>query len=50
MSEENPKESRPNPRSDSEEAGDGEGYDSALKPLLWLLVPFLLLILYGVMN
>lgn len=51
MSEErNLSERRQEARPGADPSEGEENYDTALKPLLWLLVPFVLLILYGMFN
>ena len=43
---------RPAPKSDTTPNAPSQGeaeYESALKPLLWLAVPFILVLLYGLL-
>ena len=45
-----PEKSNPAEQKPLEEGKPEVVYDSAVKPLLWLLIPFVLLILYGALH
>lgn len=42
--------SEPKKPANNAEPPDDTQYDSAMKPLLWLLIPFALVLLYGMLT